>query len=523
MKFKRATALTTSQAAAASKVGSSTKAIAGEANTTVPKLSFEDIVANNKLELNRSDECDGVQQPPRSRQAFTVLSPNRAVLCQQKQKSGGQRDGLGSASPKRPRRSSLVSPPLFLRSPSAKGSSIVVEKAKVGLKRPTFIRGSVYLKPNDGVSSGTKHPTQMEERQESTEQETKQMETALPEVSEVSCEGASWEYPEVRLPSCNFQKRIYNATKIQPSSHQYQLSSVAKSGLLSLEDVIIPAICYHEERALRKCEKSIRQQCARIFDKAPINDSPVITRSEYIDQNSDVQIVIACRSLVKEFETVARLEVRKSRVGREAKITQQLQHFKKQSIIEEYKKMQEKLRIERAERRERQMKQKQADKEKRNKDRKKTFYKNKEIWREIALLMTALSRLEREEKEWISVQNQLNKREEELAVMSLNPASYKDQSSSMNSEVNNTGEEVVASTYMQSPDIEITLRQAMEDISLSTGRINQTLRDVLQFVEETEAVRKEIYHKYTNEHQFRGYLGTENPKGLVHDVMLNGF
>jgi hypothetical protein len=52
--------------------------------------------------------------------------------------------------------------------------------------------------------------------------------------------------------------------------------------------------------------------------------------------------------------------------------------------------------------------------------------------------------------------------------------------------------------------------------------MSQTLRDVLQFVDETEAVRVEIYRKYTSEHQFRGYLGIDNPKGLVRNILLNG-
>jgi hypothetical protein len=135
--------------------------------------------------------------------------------------------------------------------------------------------------------------------------------------------------------------------------------------------------------------------------------------------------------------------------------------------------------------------------------------------------MTALSRLEREEKEWISVQCQLTKREEELGALSETPLSWNERSNSTSHEFNNTND-AVSHSDKESIEIENKLRRAMEDMSLNTGRMSQTLRDVLQFVDETEAVRVEIYRKYTSEHQFRGYLGIDNPKLLVRNILLNG-
>jgi hypothetical protein len=515
MKFKRANTSTITEQARASNTVNSVKVSILETSATVPKLSFEEIVDNNnKLKLDERNDFFGVkpqletQQSISRRQALSVLSPNRSVPCQQKLNSAVE-SAIRSA--KRQRKSILRSLPLQLSSPSKAIKTVVMlETTESGIKTPTMTGCNILF----GKGS-PKLPVPLDEKQQSMEKcnEAK----SLSKFSEVFC---LWEYPKVCLPSVDFQKRIFNEAKMKASSHQYQLSAVAKSGLLSLEDVIIPAVCYQEERALRRGEKNLRQHCARVFDERSINKCRV-TRNDYIDQNSDIQVIIACRSLVKEFETVSRLDVRDSRVERETKLTQQLQHSKMQSVVEEFRKTQKQRQLERSERRERQRKQKLLDKEKKNKDRKKTFYKNKEMWREIALLMTALSRMEREEKEWISVQCQLTKREEELVALSQTPLSWKEQSNSTSHEFNNTND-AVSHFDENSIEIENKLRRAMEDMSLNTGRMSQTLRDVLQFVDETEAVRVEIYRKYTSEHQFRGYLGIDNPKGLVRNILLNG-
>jgi hypothetical protein len=516
MQFKRAKTSTITEQATASNSVNSVKTSIFETSATVPKLSFEEIVDNNKLKLDGRNDFFGVipqletQQSLSRRQALSVLSPNRSVPCQQKLNSAVK---SAIRSEKRQRKSILRSLPLQLSSPSrAIKTAVMLETtvAGAGIKTPTITGCNILF----GKGS-PELPVPLEENQQSIEKcnEAK----TLSKFSEVFC---LWEYPKVCLPSVDLQKRIYNEAKKKTSSHQYQLSAVAKNGLLSLEDVIIPAVCYQEERALRRGEKALRQHCARVFDERSINQCRV-TRNDYIDHNSDVLVIIACRSLVKEFETISRLDVRVSRVERETKLTQQLQHSKMQSIVEEFRKTQKQRQLERSERRERQMKQKLLDKEKKNKDRKKTFYKNKEMWREIALLMTALSRLEREEKEWISVQCQLTKREEELGALSETPLSWNERSNSTSHEFNNTND-AVSHSDKESIEIENKLRRAMEDMSLNTGRMSQTLRDVLQFVDETEAVRVEIYRKYTSEHQFRGYLGIDNPKLLVRNILLNG-
>lgn len=507
MKFKRAKTSTISQPATASNSVSSVEAVIFETSATVPKLSFEEIVVNKGNDY-------GVERKPRnqqslSRQVLSVLSPNRSVPCQQKPKSVVQ-SAIKSA--RRQKKSFSPSLPIPLSfSSMERNTAVLFETTKVGVNTPTMTGCNTIL---GNESSGL--PVPLNENKQAIEK--RNVANSLSKFSELCC---LWEYPKVCLPSVAFQKRIYNDTKMKASSHQYQLSTVAKSGLLSLEDVIIPAVCYQEERALRRDEKSLRQRCARIFDERSMNKCPAITRNEYIDKNSDVLVITACRSLVKEFEYVSRLDVRVSRVMREKQLTQELQHSKMQSIIEEFRETQKQCQIERAERRERQMKQKLLDREKKIRDRKKTFYKNKEMWREIALLMTAISRLEREEKEWMLVQCQLMKREEELVALSQTPLSWNEESNSKRHEFNDTNDEVCYS-QKNSIEIESKLRGALEDMSLSTGRISQALRDVLQFVEDTEAVRVEIYHKYTSEHQFRGYLGTDNPKGLVRNVLLNG-
>lgn len=333
MKFRRATFATTAQAVA--KAESSTNASLLEPNLVIPKISFDQIVVNKKAKLGRhSGDGNGILLSPK-RPVFTVLSPNANTNVQQEQISEERRQSEKNTEfPARRRRTlnSGFNPTLTVFSPSAPKTQLSSPK--------TAATGEAEKNYSASLEN---QPRQMAEQKKTS-------------ASETICSEQLWEYPKLPLPSYEAQKKFHNATKIVPASHQYQLSTLSKSGLLSLEDVIIPAICFHEERALQKMEKKIRQHYARKYDESPIDGQSSISRLKYIEESADVQSITSCRLLVGEFEKKAYNNVRASRIEREKKIAEQIETAKKQRLVHEYKEKQQRLLEEKAEERERRKK-----------------------------------------------------------------------------------------------------------------------------------------------------------------------
>ena len=63
--------------------------------------------------------------------------------------------------------------------------------------------------------------------------------------------------------------------------------------------------------------------------------------------------------------------------------------------------------------------------------------------------------------------------------------------------------------------VERSTQNAIDDILTSAGRVESTLTEVAALVEESDAVRRELYGKYRTDHQFHGYRGNKNTKGLI--------
>jgi spore germination protein YaaH len=59
------------------------------------------------------------------------------------------------------------------------------------------------------------------------------------------------------------------------------------------------------------------------------------------------------------------------------------------------------------------------------------------------------------------------------------------------------------------------ITQCIRDMNLSITQIEQGLQIIGGVVMEAETTRKDLYNEFTQHHQFRGYQGIHNSKGLI--------
>jgi len=62
------------------------------------------------------------------------------------------------------------------------------------------------------------------------------------------------------------------------------------------------------------------------------------------------------------------------------------------------------------------------------------------------------------------------------------------------------------------------ITEMLGDITVSALRIQQALEEVSKLASDADGVRKELYHKYRKDHQFHGYQGFKDPKGLLRSL-----
>ena len=287
---------------------------------------------------------------------------------------------------------------------------------------------------------------------------------------------ATVEYPtEVSVPSKATVKALYERAAENPESHQSQLDARA-SGLLSLEEVLLPAVIAEEVEALKRVQAKAQR------------DTP-----------HHVKSLEVCRRALYQSGIYAIEKARNARLLREE------QDAKQSAIREEEKRQAKEQRLLEKEaarklRREERAVAKVAAKERRKRELKKKLPQNVELWREVALFQAELTRLEKEERMWKETEANLKDRERELAIREQEQEQDEESEDAVE-----TGKD----------DLEIRVEHAVEDITLSSLRIQQALRLVSGLVNQSNATQKDLYDTYTKDHQFHGYRGVNNPKALI--------
>ena len=285
-------------------------------------------------------------------------------------------------------------------------------------------------------------------------------------------------YPDVvEIPSKSLIRALYDSAVSQEGSHQNQLDE-AGSGLLSLEEVLLPAVAREEENAL----KAIQAKAQR--------DSPEL-----------VEALKMCRRAIYECVESGIVCARAARLKREA---EERQHQLRLALEREEEL--ERRRVEREEElQRRRMLRAELEKEANERTKhemKKKLPKNVEMWKEVAFLMTELAKIRKEERMWTDTDRNLDV---EIELLSRQQHHKKSKENEPDLKIlSNIGEEVNE-----------RVESAIEDISLSSLRIQRASQLVANSIDEANVARLELFTKYTNDHQFHGYAGVNDPKSLI--------
>jgi hypothetical protein len=280
-------------------------------------------------------------------------------------------------------------------------------------------------------------------------------------------------YPDHQaVPSRKSIRAHYeNAMKLE-DSHQRQISGF---GLLSLEEVLLPAVVKEELHSIKHLQAKAQR------------DAPEI-----------VADMLKLRQAIFE-ATEAGIDA-----GRKARAQRDLEQVERdRQWHEEERKAKEEERWQKEElkrlRREEQVKAKEMEQERRFREHKKKLPKNIELWREVALLMTELSNLQKEEQAWQGCQNRLKEQEQEIVIMEQNKL------------LMTTAGEV----EIEPNQLKERVASAVQVILLCTRRVQNAVELTSNTIQESDKVRKDLYQKYRSDFQFHGYKGVKNPKGLI--------
>ena len=266
----------------------------------------------------------------------------------------------------------------------------------------------------------------------------------------------------------NIQKLYDEALENLEDGDQQMLQPV---GILSFQDVMLPALALEEDRALKQMQKKVQR------------DAPQLKR-----------VMQECRCHVYKAVEAARQAAKESRIQRETAYREKLQR--------EHDHKMEMMRAQREQDRQTKLAAQQLRRNQALRKQQRQHPKNQELWREIIFLLTAVSQLEKEEKLWKAIDSELEQQQKARA----NEA--KD---------NEDAEEVENDMTAEVPlhPLQERVESSVTSISLSSTRIQDGLQTVLSMINEADQLRRDLYAFYTKDFQFQGYLGIKNPKSMI--------
>jgi hypothetical protein len=286
-------------------------------------------------------------------------------------------------------------------------------------------------------------------------------------------------HPErVPVPSKRTISTVYRAALSEEGDQAY----LKPAGLLSLEQVLLPAMGLEEEKVLKQMQSKIQRDAP---DYKPL-----------VEQN---------RRLVRKAILRAMEAVRQSREER-CRHQQDLRQARAEQRKLEREARARALEEERAREAEERRRQREVERQERKRVLQKQLPGNQELWKEVIFLTSSITQLEREERMWIQAEQQL------IQHHPLTPGKTSDNDdSTTKDQAENEKEVVIAPKHSLQEEAERTL----QDVALASTRIQTGLGVVLEIMQEAEHVRKEMYQKYKDDHQFEGYQQVHNPKNMI--------
>lgn len=287
---------------------------------------------------------------------------------------------------------------------------------------------------------------------------------------EVKDSTGAFSYPMsgIPKPSRSLIQTLYELA--EPTDDQQTLT---EAGILSLQHVLLPAIAYQEDQVLKQVQAKVQRDCP---DQKPV--------------------VEQCRKAVYDCISVAMHSVQLNRQARRVQEMEREQQWESERELAREQQRQEEMRLA-----ERQAQERELARIKRKAELAKKLPRNQALWREMVYLMTEISKLEKEERLWNEAQDKINEQLNHVCNL-------KEMEPSINTE--HADSRVVTSC----PVLD-SISQSVQDITLATTRIQQALHVVDKITAESDQVRRDLYNRYRMDHQFHGYQGVKDPKGLL--------
>jgi hypothetical protein len=308
-----------------------------------------------------------------------------------------------------------------------------------------------------------------------------------------------WEYPlGVPLPNKALLRSLYQ-TAMNSSNDSFgddgttrnDQQAISDFGLLSMEDVLLPAMAYQEERALKQIQAVVQRDCPNHVQEV------VHARKAVYD---------ATRAAVQACQT-NRLQQRLPQQAAREKVWHREQELKLQEIQQQEAQQQRQAAEIRMQARER-----------RRQERRDKHPVNQELWREVAYLMTEMHHLEKEERLWkeaaasLSLQQQEQQEAEQQAAGAVAAiTNHQSNEDAMDVDVNNDSQKEASATATTTTE---TVLETIDSITLSSVRVERSLQMVADMMQQSDALRSEIYRRHEAE-RFRGYPGEREPKDLI--------
>jgi hypothetical protein len=307
-----------------------------------------------------------------------------------------------------------------------------------------------------------------------------------------------FEFPPIPRPSIGTLTLLHNeALALGSSSHQYRLNC-AGTDLLSLHEVIMPAIAYCTNATLKKLQAKAQRN---IKDGMPVYQGKDV-----------VDVIETCRKVAVKCTSHAIEVAGKSwRDRQEHRHQCQVQRYAMEMENQKHLYMEAKMKR----KRDRAMACQQL-RERKKYEKQKSHPRNKEMWQEVAKLMMDIQKLEKEERLWKDALSEIDSMEKNLQP----PEKIDLESLNHNKSARVERQEQLCDSVMET-EFDKTSTTIIQDITIATERIHWMLQSVSLAMEESYRLCQEAFTKYQYDgHKFYGYQCGDS-KGLFFALSMD--
>jgi hypothetical protein len=287
------------------------------------------------------------------------------------------------------------------------------------------------------------------------------------------------DYPSsVPVPSKSTIAALFESALEDESGDQAYLRP---AGILSLNQVLLPALALQEGKMLKRLQAKVQR-----------------------DHSSKHKLAMeACRRLVRQATINAIGAVQRNSVTRK-----KLQQERRQQQAHDCRLRRQARTRELQQERDRRAEERQQALLVQRKERKRMLTRqypvNQELWKEVVFLTSSFTQLEKEERMW----QQVLQAEQQELLQNITTTTTPGKPAS---------ETELVSAIVQAPKdaLQDQTETTVQEIVLASTRIQQGLGTVLKILAHSEQVRTQLYQTYRTKHQFAGYQGVRNPRGMI--------